>query len=199
MDNVLKCPCGRCIEQKVKLGMFVYEHEDGELCELLHSGDGLKAIQESINNNFKNFERYFLFKQDVENLVFKETSIIPKINRLCPIIKEITKMYGNEQKLVEYFQEFSDYILNSLIAVQNIIMVFGSQGEYLMKKIGVKIQTTYIKSTNPIDLGLNIKSDYDIKMQEIVKNKESRTEAMKQGVNDLINKKRQPTVVKEEW
>jgi hypothetical protein len=191
IDKVLICPCGYEIDIVTKMGIKFYKHKkENEYCKLLNCGDGVRAIGESLNNNFQEFQEHFEFKRNIGSISDGKT-----IDRNNPLIKKMLTMKGNKEALVKYLDKYKVY-LKSYKSISNFIYTFGSQGEYLLKVVlKEKDLIGYnSKSFNAVDLGVEVKSDYDIRMKDILTNKETKKKAFVESMTKL-----KENAMKESW
>lgn len=185
----LRCPCGIEIEEVIKMSMRFYKHKtDKKYCKLLcddKEGDGW---EQNLDVNFKEFLLYYGFKIDLQTLVVDN-----KINKKSKLIMKLMNMERREKALKDFLRPFKTILQEYQ---SNFVFVFGYMGEYLLKSIGIKLESaTLEKSLIAIDLKLNIKSDYDeyikehaIEKELMIKSRLSEIEKLKEKVKKGIEK-----------
>lgn len=168
MDKLL-CPHGLPVTQGRRLGIIVYEHEDKKLCPLLHQGDSLEAVSLNLENNFTEFNEDMKFERNIKALEDKEHWA--KI--MNPTVIKLLAMKGDSEKIIKFFRDRKKVIDDRKI-VELIIKTFGVTGERILEAIGINVDGVFFKPQTTIDLGITIKSKYDIAMEKLKESKEMR-------------------------
>jgi hypothetical protein len=193
----LRCPHGRKVMQGRKLGLNVYVHmDDKKLCKYLHSGNGVEGVLENLLNNFDDFNSYFIFEESIMDLAKNYTTgqrQFAEAMKKNAVLKKLKSLYGNEQAMIEYLKPFLKVFNNNASTVNAFCHALGYPGEHLLRKIEYKGNCKYIPNSYTIDIGISVKSEYDITMNNIIKNKGNKKDNIKDVVSEIqgmINKRK---------